>query len=93
MNPEIKSLLKNEINEVKKAQISLVLGLILTISILTLPLFGISFWVSGVFLLPMILILLHQHAVYKIKKAMLILTRFIIDDEFAKTFNQDKNEK
>jgi hypothetical protein len=93
MRAEIKELLKDELKAVSKSKTSILVGIamvILDIILVTTSIFSIY---SLIFILPLILIIRKQVQEFRINEMLLILTRYLIDEEYAKTFNTENDEK
>lgn len=85
-----KELLKEDIKEVnqsKKKVVTSVVLLIADIILVTLSLLSIY---TLILTLPLLFILRKQIMDYRMKKMVLVLTRYILDDEFAKEFDKNK---
>ena len=90
MKSTIKELLKEDIKEVnqsKKKVVTSVVLLIADIILVTLSLLSIY---TLILTLPLLFILRKQIMDYRMKKMVLVLTRYILDDEFAKEFDKNK---
>ena len=93
MRAEIKELLKDELKAVSKSKTSILVGIamvILDIILVTTSIFSIY---SLIFILPLILIIRKQVQEFRVNEMLLILTRYLIDEEYAKTFNTENDEK
>ena len=93
MKAEVKKALKEELKAVRNTRISILIGLtmiILDIILVTTSIFSIY---NLAFVLPLIFIIRKQIQEYRINEMMLILTRYLIDEEYAKTFNVENDEK
>jgi hypothetical protein len=93
MKAEIKKALKEELKAVRNTRISILIGLtmvILDIILVTTSIFSIY---SLIFILPLILIIRKQVQEFRVNEMLLILTRYLIDEEYAKTFNTENDEK
>jgi hypothetical protein len=93
MRAEVKKALKEELKAVRNTRISILIGLtmvILDIILVTTSIFSIY---SLIFILPLILIIRKQVQEFRVNEMLLILTRYLIDEEYAKTFNTENDEK
>ena len=93
MRAEVKKALKEELKAVRNTKISILIGLtmvILDIILVTTSIFSIY---SLIFILPLILIIRKQVQEFRVNEMLLILTRYLIDEEYAKTFNTENDEK
>jgi hypothetical protein len=86
MRTEIKESLKSQIQEVNKSRTSVIVGVVLVLFDAVLVLSGMSNIYSLIFILPLVIIIRRQLINYQIKKSMLSLARFIIDDEYDMEF-------
>jgi hypothetical protein len=92
MKAEIKALLKDELKAVSKSKKSILVGIaMVALDVLLVATSLISFY-SLIFILPLIFILRKQIHEYRVNQMMLILTRYIIDDEYSQTFNTKEEE-
>ena len=89
MQDKVKELLKKEINAVNQSRTKVITGVVLLLAdivLLTLSFLNIY---TLILTLPLLFIVRKQIMDYRMKKMVLLLTRYIIDDEFANEF--DKN--
>lgn len=93
MQKEIKELLKDELKAVSKSRTSILIGLALVALDITLVLTSIFSVYSLIFIFPLILVTRKQINEYRVNQMMLTFTRYIIDEEFAKTLNPKENGK
>jgi hypothetical protein len=92
MKEEIKALLKDELKAVSKSKKSILVGTaMVALDVLLVATSLISFY-SLIFILPLIFILRKQIHEYRVNQMMLILTRYLIDDEYSQTFNTKEEE-
>ena len=92
MKEEIKALLKDELKAVSKSKNSILVGTaMVALDVILVATSLISFY-SLIFILPLIFILRKQIQEYRVNQMMLILTRYIIDDEYSQTFNIKEEE-
>ena len=92
MKEEIKALLKDELKAVSKSKKSILVGTaMVALDVILVATSLISFY-SLIFILPLIFILRKQIHEYRVNQMMLILTRYIIDDEYSQTFNTKEEE-
>jgi hypothetical protein len=93
MKAEIKALLKDELKAVSKSKTSILIGLaMVTLDIILVTTSLISLY-SLIFVLPLALVIRKQINEYRFNQMLLILTRYLIDEEYAKTFNTDEDGK
>jgi hypothetical protein len=93
MKAEIKALLKDELKAVSKSKTSILIGLaMVTLDIILVATSLISLY-SLIFVLPLALVIRKQINEYRFNQMLLILTRYLIDEEYAKTFNTDEDGK
>ena len=81
MDKEIKDLLKKEILEVKQSKLRVIIGILLIIILTGLTIFNTININTLILLLPLIFIVWVQIADYRINKAVLLLMRYILNDE------------
>ena len=81
MDKEIKDLLKKEILEVKQSKLRVIIGILLIIILTGLTIFNTINTNTLILLLPLIFIVWVQIADYRINKAVLLLMRYILNDE------------
>ena len=92
MKEEIKALLKDELKAVSKSKKSILVGTaMVALDVILVATSLISFY-SLIFILPLIFILRKQIQEYRVNQMMLILTRYLIDDEYSQTFNIKEEE-
>jgi len=87
MKAEIKALLKDELKAVSKSKTSILIGIIMVALDIVLVTISLISLYSLIFILPLIFIIRKQIQEYRINQMMLILTRYLIDDEYSQTFN------
>jgi hypothetical protein len=93
MKAEIKALLKDELKAVSKSKTSILIGLaMVTLDIILVATSLISLY-SLIFVLPLALVIRKQINEYRFNQMLLILTRYLIDEEYAKTFNTNEDGK
>tara|TARA_Y100000389_G_scaffold182322_1_gene198831 strand:+ start:605 stop:880 length:276 start_codon:yes stop_codon:yes gene_type:complete len=91
MKEEIKVLLESELNDVKQSKLKSIIGLgLIGVNIIFVVL-GYLEVPTLIFTLILLLITLNQIAELRINKAVLFLTRYVVDEEFANKF--DKSNK
>ena len=78
--------------EIQKSKISILIGIGMIILDITLVITSLISIYSLIFTLPLLFLIRKSHNDYQLNQAMLIFTRFLIDEDFAKTL-QDENEK
>jgi hypothetical protein len=81
MDKEIKDLLKKEILEVKQSKLRVIIGILLIIILTGLTIFNTINTNTLILLLPLIFIVWVQIQDYRINKAVLLLMRYILNDE------------
>ena len=82
MEKEIKDLLAKEILEVKRSKIRIIIGVILILILTMITIFNIiNINTLILLLLPLIFIVWVQIQDYRINKAVLLLMRYILNDE------------
>ena len=86
MRAEIKESLKDQIQAVNKSRTSVIVGVVLALLDIILVISGLFNIYSLIFILPLVVIIRRQLINYQIKKSMLMLARFIIDDEYDMEF-------
>jgi hypothetical protein len=92
MKEEIKALLKDELKAVSKSKKSILVGTtMVALDIILVATSLISFY-SLIFILPLIFIIRKQINEYRVNQMMLILTRYLIDDEYSQTFNTKEED-
>jgi glucose-6-phosphate-specific signal transduction histidine kinase len=82
MRKEIKALLKDELKAVQSSKISLLTGVVMFILDIALVLTSIISVHSLIVLIPLVFVIRKVYFEYQLNKAMLTLTRTLIDDEF-----------
>jgi hypothetical protein len=93
MKAEIKEVLKDEIKAVQKSKISVLVGIAMVALDVILVITSFISIYSLIFTLPLIFLIRKQIQEYRMNEMILILTRVIIDEDYAKTFNMDENGK
>ena len=93
MKAEIKEVLKNELKAVQKSKVSILVGVTMIALDVTLVLTSIFSIYSLIFILPLVFVIRKQIQEYRINQMMLILARYLVDEEYAKTFNIETDEK
>ena len=81
MDKEIKDLLTKEILEVKQSKLRVIIGILLIIILTGLTIFNTININTLILLLPLIFIVWVQIQDYRINKAVLLLMRYILNDE------------
>ena len=81
MDKEIKDLLKKEILEVKQSKLRVIIGILLIIILTGLTIFNTININTLILLLPLIFIVWVQIQDYRINKSVLLLMRYILNDE------------
>ena len=90
MKSTIKELLKEDIKEVNQSKKKIVTGVVLLIADIILVTLSLLSIYTLILTLPLLFILRKQIMDYRMKKMVLVLTRYILDDEFAKEFDKNK---
>jgi|TARA_B110000977_G_C11068177_1_gene488573 hypothetical protein len=90
MKSTIKELLKEDIKEVNQSKKKVVTGVVLLIADIILVTLSLLSIYTLILTLPLLFILRKQIMDYRMKKMVLVLTRYILDDEFAKEFDKNK---
>lgn len=93
MKAEIKEVLKDEIKAVQKSKIAVLVGIGMVALDVVLVITSFISIYSLIFTLPLIFLIRKQIQEYRMNEMILILTRVIIDEDYAKTFNTDENGK
>jgi len=91
MKAEIKELLKDELKAVSKSKTSILVGTLMIILDVVLVLTSVFSIYSLIFILPLVFILRKQIHQYRVNEMMLILSRYIIDEEFSQNLNSEEN--
>ena len=86
MREEIRILLKDELKKVQTSKISILIGGGMVILNIILVILSILSVYSLFFIIPIFFIIKKLYLDYQIDKAMLFLTRTLIDDEFNGDF-------
>ena len=89
MKKEIRSLLKKEIKEVNQSRFKVITGVILLILDIVLVLLNLTSIYTLIFTLPLFYIIRKQMMEFQLKNMMYILSRCIIDDEYANEILND----
>ena len=93
MKAEIKEVLKDELKAVQKSKIAVLVGIGMVALDVVLVISSLISFYSLIFTLPLIFLIRKQIQEYRMNEMILILTRVIIDEDYAKTFNTDENGK
>ena len=93
MKAEIKEVLKDELKAVQKSKIAILVGIGMVALDVVLVITSFISIYSLIFTLPLIFLIRKQIQEYRMNEMILILTRVIIDEDYAKTFNTDENGK
>jgi hypothetical protein len=89
MKAEIKALLKDELKAVSKSKTSIALGITMIALDVLLVLTSIFSVYSLIFILPLIFVIRKQIQEYRVNQMMLIFTKYLIDEEYAKTLDNE----
>ena len=93
MKAEIKEVLKDELKAVQKSKIAVLVGIGMVALDVVLVISSFISIYSLIFTLPLIFLIRKQIQEYRMNEMILILTRVIIDEDYARTFNTDENGK
>ena len=95
MKNEVKETLKGEINSVRQSKLKVITGIMLLLLDIGLVISSYVTPYSLIFTLPLLYIIRKQIFEYRINSAVLMLTRYLIDDEYSKQFDKenDLNQK
>ena len=90
MDKEIKELLEKEIKSVKQSRLKVIVGVGLLIANIVLLLMGILDISTLIFTLILLFSVWSIIMDHGINKAVLVLMRYIVDEDFAKEFDKEK---
>jgi uncharacterized membrane protein YvlD (DUF360 family) len=99
MKIKVKEVLKDQIRLVRQSKLKIITGTLLTLLDIGLVVASYITIYSLIFTLPLLYVIRKQIFEYRINSAVLMLTRYLIDDEYSKKFdkenniNQNKDEK
>jgi hypothetical protein len=93
MKAEIKELLKDELKAVSKSKKSILVGITMVVLDIILVATSLISIYSLIFILPLVLVIRKQINEFRANEMLLILTRYLIDEEYAKTFNTNEDGK
>ena len=93
MEKEIKDLLEKEIKSVNQSRLKVIIGVGLLTANIVLLLMGILEISTLIFTLILIFSVWSVIMDHGINKAVLALMRYIVDEEFAKDFDKENNNK
>jgi len=93
MDKEIKDLLEKEIKSVKQSRLKVIVGVGLLIANIVLLLMGILDISTLIFTLILLFSVWSIIMDHGINKAVLVLMRYIVDEDFAKEFDKEKEGK
>ena len=93
MEKEIKDLLEKEIKSVNQSRLKVIVGVGLLTANIVLLLMGILEISTLIFTLILIFSVWSIIMDHGINKAVLALMRYIVDEEFAKDFDKENNNK
>ena len=93
MDKEIKELLEKEIKSVNQSRLKVIIGVGLLTANIVLLLMGILEISTLIFTLILIFSVWSVIMDHGINKAVLALMRYIVDEEFAKDFDKENNNK
>ena len=92
MDKEIKELLEKEIKSVKQSRLKVIVGVGLLIANIVLLLMGILDISTLIFTLILLFSVWSIIMDHGINKAVLVLMRYIVDEDFAKEFDKEKEK-
>ena len=92
MDSEVKELLKKEIKLVNQSKFKVGVGVGLLLTNLMLVVFSLLNIYTLVFSIILLYIIWNQIMEYRINKVTLVLMRYIIDEDFAKEFDKEKEK-
>ena len=90
MQEKIKLLLHKELNSVKQSKQKVITGIILTVINIALILLNLIPIQTSLLTTILVILVWNQVMEYRINKSVLFLTRYIVDEEFAKEFDKNK---
>ena len=90
MDKEIKDLLEKEIKSVKQSRLKVIVGVGLLTANIVLLLMGILDISTLIFTLILLFSVWSIIMDHGINKAVLVLMRYIVDEDFAKEFDKEK---
>ena len=93
MEKEIKDLLEKEIKSVNQSRLKVIVGVGLLTANIVLLLMGILEISTLIFTLILLFSVWSVIMDHGINKAVLALMRYIVDEEFAKDFDKENNNK
>jgi len=93
MEKEIKDLLEKEIKSVNQSRLKVIVGVGLLTANIVLLLMGILEISTLIFTLILLFSVWSIVMDYRVNKAVLVLMRYIVDEEFAKDFDKENNNK
>ena len=92
MDSEVKELLKKEIKLVNQSKFKVGVGVGLLLTNLILVIFSLLDIYTLIFSIILLYIVWNQIMEYRINKVTLVLMRYIIDEDFAKEFDKEKEK-
>ena len=92
MDSEVKELLKKEIKLVNQSKFKVGVGVGLLLTNLILVVFSLLDIYTLIFSIILLYIVWNQIMEYRINKVTLVLMRYIIDEDFAKEFDKEKEK-
>ena len=92
MDTEVKELLKKEIKLVNQSKFKVGVGVGLLLTNLILVVFSLLDIYTLIFSIILLYIVWNQIMEYRINKVTLVLMRYIIDEDFAKEFDKEKEK-
>jgi hypothetical protein len=90
MQEKIKLLLHKELNSVKQSKQKVITGIILIVINIVLILLNLIPIQTSLLTTILVILVWNQVMEYRINKSVLFLTRYIVDEEFAKEFDKNK---
>ena len=92
MDSEVKELLKKEIKLINQSKFKVGVGVGLLLTNLILVVFSLLDIYTLIFSIILLYIVWNQIMEYRINKVTLVLMRYIIDEDFAKEFDKEKEK-
>ena len=93
MDKEIKELLEKEIKLVNQSGLKVIVGVGLLTANIVLLLMGVLEISTLIFTLILLFSVWSIVMDYRVNKAVLVLMRYIVDEEYAKDFDKENNNK
>lgn len=93
MKKDVREALKKEINSVVQSKLKVITGILLLLLDIGLVISSYITVYSLIFTLPLLYIIRKQIFEYRMNSAVLMLTRYLIDDDYSKEFDKENNLK